>query len=243
MLSGIDLGNYGRDLNPRTDLSSVLRRIQDETRIERLRVSSIEPMDVTEDLIGLFVASDRLAQHFHMPMQSGSDRILKAMRRWYRAEHYQRRVELVREWLPDAAIGADVMVGFPGETEEDHRATHALIERMPLTYLHVFSYSARPGTAAAEMPGQISSAVANRRARELRALGKEKKSAFRAAQAGRTMRVLTLNRGGEDASGAWTRALSGNYLDVRLVGRRAANEFVDFQVTGVRDTHLVGELI
>src|SRR5579862_2410625 len=130
VLSGIDLGNYGRDLSPRTDLNNVLRRILDETPIERLRVSSIEPMDVTQDLIGLFAASDRLARHFHMPMQSGSDRILAAMRRWYRAEHYQRRVELVREWLPDAAIGADVMVGFPGETEEDHLATRALIERM-----------------------------------------------------------------------------------------------------------------
>ena len=240
VLSGIDLGNYGRDLNPRTDLSSVLRRILDETPIERLRVSSIEPMDVTEDLIGLFVASDRLAQHFHMPMQSGSDRILAAMRRWYRAEHYPRRVELVREWLPDAAIGADVMVGFPGETEEDHRATLALIEQLPLTYLHIFSYSARPGTAAADMPGQVSSAVANRRARELRALGKEKKSAFRAAQAGRTMRVLTLNRGGEDASGAWTRALSGNYLDVRVAGRWAANQFVDIRVVTGREGDIAG---
>ena len=198
VLSGIDLGNYGRDLSPRTELSNVLRRILDETSIERLRVSSIEPMDVTEDLIGLFAASDRLARHFHMPMQSGSDRILAAMRRWYRAEHYERRVELVREWLPDAAIGADVMVGFPGETEEDHRATHALIERMPLTYLHVFSFSSRPGTPAADMPGQVSGAVATRRARELRALGEEKKLAFRVAQTGRTMRVLTLNRGGED---------------------------------------------
>ena len=158
VLSGIDLGNYGRDLNPRTDLGGVLRRILDETPVERLRVSSIEPMDVTEDLIGLFAASDRLARHFHMPMQSGSDRILAAMHRWYRAEHYARRAELVREWLPDAAIGADVIAGFPGETEEDHRATLALIERMPLTYLHVFSFSPRPGTAAAEMPDHVPSA-------------------------------------------------------------------------------------
>ena len=243
VLSGIDLGNYGRDLSPRTDLSNVLRRILDQTPIERLRVSSIEPMDVTEDFIGLFAASDRMARHFHMPMQSGSDRILAAMRRWYRAEHYERRVELVREWLPDAAIGADVMAGFPGETEEDHLATLALIERMPLTYLHVFSFSPRPGTPAAEMPDQVPSAVATRRAKELRALGEEKKSAFRASQAGRTMRVLTLNRGGEDASGPWTRALSGNYLDVRVGARMAANQFVDLRVTDVRDAHLVGNTI
>jgi threonylcarbamoyladenosine tRNA methylthiotransferase MtaB len=221
----------------------VLRRILDETPIERLRVSSIEPMDVTEDLIALFVASDRLARHFHMPMQSGSDRILAAMHRWYRAEHYARRAELVREWLPDAAIGADVIAGFPGETEDDHRATLALIGRMPLTYLHVFSFSPRPGTPAAEMRDHVAGSVIARRARELRALGEEKKWAFRAAQTGRTMRVLTLNRGGEDDSGPWTRALSGNYLDVRVAGRRPANQFVNIQITEVKDACPAGLLV
>ena len=147
VLSGIDLGNYGRDLAPRTELGELLRRILEETSVERLRVSSVEPMDITEDLIGIFAASERMARHFHMPLQSGSDRVLAAMHRWYRAEHYARRAELVREWLPDAAIGADVIAGFPGETEEDHQATLSLIERLPLTYLHVFSFSPRPGTA------------------------------------------------------------------------------------------------
>ena len=240
VLSGIDLGNYGRDLHPRADLGGVLRRVLDETPIERLRISSIEPMDVTQDLIGLFAASDRLAQHFHMPLQSGSDRLLAAMHRWYRAEHYARRAELVREWLPEAAIGADVIAGFPGETEDDHRATLALIERMPLTYLHVFSFSPRPGTPAADMHDQVPDAVATRRARELRALGEKRKSAFRDAQVGRRMRVLTLNRSGEDASGPWTRAISGNYLDVRVAGRRLANAFLDVQITGARDGHLAG---
>lgn len=240
VLSGIDLGNYGRDLHPRTELGTVLRRVLDESPIERLRVSSIEPMDVIEDLIGLFAASDRLAQHFHMPLQSGSDRILAAMRRWYRAEHYARRAELIREWLPDAAIGADVIAGFPGETEENHAATLALIRQLPLTYLHVFSFSPRPGTTAAEMQDQVSGEVTARRARELRSLGEEKKAAFYASQAGRAMRVLTLNRSGEDASGPWTRALSGNYLDVRLPGHRPSNQFVDVQITGGRDGHLIG---
>jgi tRNA A37 methylthiotransferase MiaB len=101
----------------------LLRRILDETAVERLRVSSVEPMDVTEDLIAIFAASERMARHFHMPLQSGSDRILAAMHRWYRAEHYTRRAELAREWLTDAAIGADVIAGFPGETEEDHEET------------------------------------------------------------------------------------------------------------------------
>ncbi len=240
VLSGIDLGNYGHDLHPRADLGGVLRRVLDETPIDQLRVSSIEPMDVTEDLIGLFAASDRLAQHFHMPLQSGSDRILAAMHRWYRTEHYARRAELVREWLPEAAIGADVIAGFPGETEDDHRATLALIVRIPVTHLHVFSFSPRPGTPAADLHDQVPDAVATRRARELRALGEEKKSAFRDAQVGCSMRVLTLNRSGEDASGPWTRAISGNYLDVRVAGRRAGNDFLDVQITGARDGHLAG---
>jgi threonylcarbamoyladenosine tRNA methylthiotransferase MtaB len=197
-------------------------------------------MDVIEDLIGLFAASDRLAQHFHMPLQSGSDRILAAMRRWYRAEHYARRVELIREWLPDAAIGADVIAGFPGETEEHHAATLARIRQLPLTYLHVFSFSPRPGTTAAGMPDHVPSELIARRARELRALGEEKKAAFCASHAGRAMRVLTLNRSGEDDSGPWTRALSGNYLDVRIAGLKPANQFVDVQITNGRDGHLIG---
>jgi threonylcarbamoyladenosine tRNA methylthiotransferase MtaB len=240
VLSGIDLGNYGRDLTPRTDLSELLRRLLDETSIEQLRVSSIEPMDIVEDLIALFAASNRLARHFHMPLQSGSDRILAAMRRWYRAEHYARRAELVREWLPDAAIGADVIAGFPGETEEDHSVTLALIERTPLTYLHVFSYSPRPGTAAAGMPDHVPAPTIARRAKELRAMGEAKKSAFRGAQIGRTLRVLTLQRNGEDTIGPWTRAVSGNYADLRIAGRWDSNQFLDVRVTGEMDGHLAG---
>ena len=149
MLSGINLGTYGRDLSPRVEFLELLRRIVDETSVERLRISSIEPLDVTQDLIELFASSDRIAPHFHMPLQSASNRILAAMHRWYRAEHYARRVELIRERLPHAAIGADVITGFPGETEEEHAETLQFIAQRPFTYLHVFSYSLRPGTKAA----------------------------------------------------------------------------------------------
>jgi threonylcarbamoyladenosine tRNA methylthiotransferase MtaB len=238
VLSGIDLGNYGRDLTPHAELGQLLRRILEETSVERLRVSSVEPMDVTEDLIAIFAASERMARHIHMPMQSGSDRILAAMHRWYRAEHYARRAELAREWLPDAAIGADVIAGFPGETEGDHQATLALIERLPLTYLHVFSFSARPGTSAANLGGQVPEQLIARRARELRALGEEKKVAFQRAQKGRAMRVLTLNGSGEDEAGPWTRAVSSNYLDARVPGAWPANQFVEVRITGVLDGRL-----
>jgi threonylcarbamoyladenosine tRNA methylthiotransferase MtaB len=197
-------------------------------------------MDVTEDLVAIFAASERMARHLHMPMQSGSDHILAAMHRWYRAEHYARRVELAREWLPDAAIGADVIAGFPGETESDHQATLSLIERLPLTYLHVFSFSARPGTPAADLRNQVPEKVIVRRARELRALGEKKKTEFQMAQLERTIRVLTLNRNGENASGSWTRALSSNYLDVYVSGRWSANQFLDVRISEMKDGHLMG---
>jgi threonylcarbamoyladenosine tRNA methylthiotransferase MtaB len=243
VLSGIDLGSYGFDLAPRADLGALLRRILEDTSVERLRVSSIEPMDVTEDLIAIFASSERMARHFHMPLQSGCDRILAAMHRWYRSEHYARRAELVREWLPDAAIGADVIAGFPGETEDDHQATLLLIERLPFTYLHVFSFSARPGTAAAEMKHHVPEAVITRRARELRALGERKKTAFQKAQLGRQLRVLTLNRKGIDDSGEWTRAISSNYLDVRLPGGWRVNEVLNVRIADTAEGHLVGFLV
>src|SRR5262249_45316572 len=153
---------------------------------------SIEPQDVTQDLVHLFASTDRLADHFHLPLQSGCDKILAAMHRWYRTALYARRVQLIRERLPHAAIGADVIAGFPGQTEADHAETLAFIERLPFTYLHVFSYSVRPGTKAAAMPNQVLGHVIKRRARELRALGESKAAAFRQSQVGRTLRVLTL---------------------------------------------------
>src|SRR5712664_2257884 len=238
VLSGINLGTYGRDLSPRVELIELLRRILDETSVERLRVSSIEPMDVTEELIALFASSERIAQHFHMPLQSGCDRVLGGMHRWYRAEHYARRVDLIRQKLPDAAIGADVIAGFPGETDAEHAETMAFIKRLPFTYLHVFSFSKRPGTQAAELPNQVPATVIKQRARELRALGDEKAREFRRSQAGRMLRVLTL-RANEDSAEA-TPALSSNYLQVRVRGKFPANEWVDARISQ-RNGEIVGE--
>jgi threonylcarbamoyladenosine tRNA methylthiotransferase MtaB len=241
VLSGINLGTYGHDLTPRVEFEDLLRRILDETSVERLRVSSIEPLDVTQDLVDLFASTDRIAQHFHMPLQSGSDRILAAMHRWYRAEHYARRVELIRERLPHTAIGADVITGFPGESDQDHAATLAFIERLPFTYLHVFSFSKRPGTKAATLSNEVPGAVIKRRARELRALGEAKSAAFRQSQLGRTLRVLALIPGDRNA-GAYTPALSTNYLRVRLHGNHPANSWFDAVISGEAENSLVGEL-
>jgi threonylcarbamoyladenosine tRNA methylthiotransferase MtaB len=227
VLSGINLGSYGRDLSPRAvlpaALPAVVRRILAETPVEHVRFSSIEPQDVTEDFVAMIADSDRLAPHFHVPMQSGSDRILRAMHRWYRAALYAQRIELIRRLLPDAAIGADVIVGFPGETEDDFAETLAFIEALPLTYLHVFSFSARPGTKAESLGEVVPFEVIRQRARELRALSAKKHAAFRVAQAGLPVRALTLARGGEN----WTEALTRNYLKARVAGRHAANEWHD----------------
>jgi threonylcarbamoyladenosine tRNA methylthiotransferase MtaB len=241
VLSGINLGTYGRDLSPRVEFEELLRRILDETKLERLRISSIEPLDVTQDLVDLFASTDRIAQHFHMPLQSGSDRVLAAMHRWYRAEHYARRVKLIRERLPHAAIGADVITGFPGETEEDHATTVAFIESLPFTYLHVFSYSKRPGTKAAALADAIPGTVIKRRARELRALGEKKASTFRRSHIRRTLRVLTLRRG-EHSDSTTTPALSSNYLRVRVPDAWLANQWLNVRISNERGNYLLGEV-
>lgn len=239
VLSGINLGTYGRDLSPRIEFLELLRRILGETSVERLRLSSIEPLDVTQDLIGLFASTKRIAPHFHMPLQSGSDRILAAMHRWYRAEHYGRRVELIRERLPYAAIGADVICGFPGETETDHGTTMRFIEQRSFSYLHVFSYSPRPGTKAASLAGHIPGHAIKRRARKLRTLGEEKAEAFRRSQIGLTLRVLTLRRDAKDNLFE-TPALSENYLSVKILQPLPPNQFVTVVAAGADGKQLVG---
>ena len=228
VLSGINLGTWGRDLTPRHDFLDLLKQILDETSVERLRLSSIEPLDVTRDLILLFASTPRLAEHFHMPLQSGSDRILAAMHRWYRTSHYARRVELIREHLPHAAIGADVITGFPGETEEDHAATLGFIEPRSFTYLHVFSYSSRPGTRAASLANHVAPNIIQQRARQLRALSEAKSTAFYRTQSRRTLAALTLRHARDvPDSTEWTPGLSSNYLKLRISGAWAPNLFVN----------------
>ncbi len=228
VLSGINLGAYGRDLVPRVELAQVVRRILDETALEQLRFSSIEPQDVTGEFVALVAASPRIARHFHVPLQSGSDPVLRAMHRWYRAEHYAERIKRIRSMLPDAAIGADVIAGFPGETDEDFRATFEFIERLPFTYLHAFAFSARPGTKATDLGAPVPAGIIRERTRALRALGQRKAAEFRKQQTGGSARALTLKRGGD----TWTEALTGNYLKVRVAGRLPANLWCETRIGG-----------
>jgi threonylcarbamoyladenosine tRNA methylthiotransferase MtaB len=236
VLSGINLGSYGRDFIPRAALSEVVRRILDETALEQLRFSSVEPQDVTEDFVALVASSERIARHFHVPLQSGSDKVLRGMHRWYRAAHYAERIRRIRNMVPDAAIGADVIVGFPGETDEDFRMTHDFIEALPVTYLHVFSFSSRPGTKAADSNASVDPAVIRERAHALRALSQRKATEFRASQQGRKVRAITLARGGAD----WTEALTSNYLKVKVPGHRAANLWCEAEIS--LDERAIGNL-
>ena len=238
VLSGINLGTYGRDLSPRVELLELLQRILAETSVERLRISSIEPLDVTQDLIGLFASTHRIAPHFHMPLQSACNRVLAAMHRWYRGEHYARRVELIRERLPHAAIGADVITGFPGETEAEHAETMSFIKDHTFTHLHVFSYSSRPSTRAAALPGHIPGAVIKRRARELRALGVAKTAEFCKSQLGRTLRVLTLHRDPKNDP-LQTPALSENYLSVMIPRALPHNQWLTVSLVQVDGKNLI----
>lgn len=223
VLTGINLGRWGRERGfggPRR-LHDLLRRILDETGVQRLRISSVEPMDWTDELFELMAASPRIAPHVHMPLQSGSDAVLKRMKRRYRVRHYEDRILLAARLLPEAAFGADVMTGFPGETDAEFQETLEFIARMPFTYLHVFTYSERPGTPAASMPGRVPWEVRKERTRRLRQLASEKNLAFRRRFQGRALSAVTLDNG---------KALTGNYLTVELARPRPANQIVDVTI-------------
>jgi threonylcarbamoyladenosine tRNA methylthiotransferase MtaB len=208
-------------------LADLIRRLLDETPVERLRLSSVEPMDWSDDLLDLVSTTGRIAQHVHAPLQSGSDGVLRRMHRKYRPRHYEDRIRKARAWMPDAAIGADVMTGFPGETDAEFEETRAFIESLPFTYLHVFTYSERPGTPAAAAR-QVPMDVRRDRNRVLRGLAAQKNLEFRRRTIGRTLSVVTLSEG----------ALTDNFLKVELATRRERNQLLDVKIGAVTATGL-----
>ncbi|MBV9182919.1 MAG: tRNA (N(6)-L-threonylcarbamoyladenosine(37)-C(2))-methylthiotransferase MtaB [Acidobacteria bacterium] len=255
VISGINLGRWGRDLRgkdeeshslvslpekrPRAKFEDLIRSILEQTSVEKLRISSVEPMDWSDLLIHLMAESTRIAKHAHVPMQSASDVILRRMRRRYRPWHYREKIERIRAAIPQAAIGADVMVGFPGETDAQFDETYRMIETLPLTYLHVFTFSARPGTAAANMPCPTPTNVARERSRILRELGSQKKLQFMRSFIGGKLQAITLAPAVEEAVEPSTEALSDNYLSVRVKGRYQSNHWMTIQVDGVEGGRLV----
>ena len=230
VLSGINLGRWGRDLEGRMRLADLVRRLLAETPVERLRLSSVEPMDLSDDLLGLMASSPRIAQHVHAPLQTGSDTVLRRMHRKYRPRHYEDRIRKARALMPDAAIGADVMVGFPGESEAEFEDNRAFIESLPFTYLHVFTYSERPGTPAAAAADHVPMRVRKERNRILRELAARKNREFRERMIGRTLSVVTLEQAGM--------ALSGNYLKVELAAPREPNRIIEVEIAGLTEAGL-----
>ena len=262
VISGINLGRWGRDLGgvdgrsslvvgeqdcrresnserPATNdqrLVGLIRSILNQTSLEKLRISSVEPMDWSDEMIELIASSGRIAKHAHVPMQSGGDAVLRRMHRKYRPWHYREKILKIRSAMPTAAIGADVMVGFPGETEAEFEETRSMIEELPFTYLHVFTYSARPGTPAAEQPQQVPVAVARKRNGVLREIAFRKKKDFMQSLLGTMVEAITLQSGGTE----FTEALTENYLKIRIPGRCAANRWMDVKVEGIDGEMLVG---
>ena len=273
VISGINLGRWGRDLEGSSQFSGasaqsvvgrwsmvvggaepehlksnrerrttngqrlvdLIRAILDRTSLEKLRISSVEPMDWSDELIDLVASSSRIAKHAHVPMQSGSDAVLRRMHRKYRPWHYREKILKIRNAIPRAAIGADVMVGFPGESVAEFDETRRMIEELPITYLHVFTYSARPGTPAAGQPGQVPLGVARERNGVLREIAAAKKQAFLRSLVGTEVDAITLRAGGAD----FTEALTENYLKVKIPGQWDANRWMRFCIERVEGEVLV----
>ena len=211
-LTGTQLGTYGFDL-PNINLAGLLRRILNETDLERLRVSSLQPQEISPELLDLWTTDPRLCPHFHLPLQSGSDPILKAMRRRYTTDQFAATVELIRQAIPDAGITADLIVGFPGETDAHFQETLAFVRAMQFSDLHIFPYSIRPGTTAAHLDGQVPPPVKKARAAQALAVAQQSFDHFRRQQIGQTRPVLWESCQ-QDQGMTQLRGLTDNYIRV-----------------------------
>jgi threonylcarbamoyladenosine tRNA methylthiotransferase MtaB len=230
VLSGINLGRWGRDLPGGLRFVNLLETLLAETGVRRLRISSVEPMDWSQELLELVSGEPRIAKHFHLPLQSGSDAVLKRMFRKYRSRHYAGRLELAYRLRPDAAIGADVMTGFPGESDAEFAETVSFIEQQSFTYLHVFTYSERPGTLAEQFGSPVPTHVRRERTSVLRALSEKKNREFRQRMIGRVLTAVTLEQRGM--------ALTSNFLKVEMTQPREPNRLVELQIGSVTDAGL-----
>jgi threonylcarbamoyladenosine tRNA methylthiotransferase MtaB len=230
VLTGVNTGDYGRDLSPRLSLVTLLERLLALEGDFRVRLNSVEPRRVTPDLIALLACEPKLARHLQVPLQSGSDAVLRAMRRNYRVADYLEVVESLRSRVPGIGVGADVITGFPAEGAAEFEETRRTIEACGVAFLHVFTWSSRPGTAAAAMGGGPDPAEAKRRTAALRALGSQLTGSFARSQVGRTSRALVLSGRRDDGR---ARALTSNFLEVALEGEAPANTWRDVTIMGV----------
>jgi threonylcarbamoyladenosine tRNA methylthiotransferase MtaB len=215
-LTGVDIGHYGWDLVPRTTLAALVRRISDIPGLAWLRLSSVLPAYFTPELLDAVAGSPRVAPHLHLPLQSGSDRVLRAMRRPYNVGMYRSLVERLARAVPGLGLGTDVIVGHPGESEEDFAATVALVREMPFSYLHVFAYSDRKGTESSRLPARVPAPLIRDRSRQLRELGRAKNLAFRRRMVGERHDVVVLSERDKDTG--WLTGLTANYVETIFDG-------------------------
>ena len=222
-ITGVHLGSYGRDLPEPSSLAELVSALAVWPDNVLFRISSLEPMDCTPEIVELVASSTRLAPHFHLPLQHGSDDMLREMRRPYTASYFRDLVELIRSRMPHASIGSDLIVGFPGETDPHFDEMRAVLDRLPLTHLHVFPYSDRPGTEASALQPKVDGGLTRERGRRLRAIGSEMSRRFRESQVGSVRRALVVDDG-------WS-AVTDNYLKLRLDQQHARNEWIAVPVS------------
>lgn len=242
VLTGVHLGGYGADLDGKKNLAGLLEALQQVEGIKKIRLSSIEPGEITDELIETVAASPRICHHLHIPMQSGDDSILQRMNRNYDSAYYENLIHKLVASMPDMGIGADVMVGFPGETEESFGVTRSFIERLPLTYLHVFNFSVRKGTPAASFPDQVNGEARQQRSEVLRALGRKKSTLFRQRHVGKEASVLV--ESSRDKETGLLKGLTDNYIKVLMEGEdQLANQSVQVKLVGLLNKGMLGEIV
>ena len=241
VLTGIHLGGYGADLQPKLDLTALVEQLAESGLMARIRLSSLDPREVPDRLLEFLARCETICPHLHICAQAGDDAILKAMRRNYDTAYYRDLLACVRQRLPEAALGSDIIVGFPGESEAQFDASLEYFESLPLTYFHVFPYSPRRGTAATMLPEPVPAAEKKRRAQLMRALGARKKQEFCAGFAGKRVNVLV--EGKIDKASGLQRGFSRNYLPVLLSGGgMLANREVDVRLKDYRNGWLHGSV-
>lgn len=242
VLTGVHLGDYGLDLpGGRPGLTELVREILAIPGLERFRLSSIEPASISEELIEIAATEEKFARHFHIPLQSASDAILSRMNRRYTAEQFSELIERIAERIPDCGIGTDVICGFPGETDAHFQETFDRLAELPITHLHAFTYSVRPGSEAEAFGDQVPGDVKKRRTRALKRMMRDKHQAFQARHVGVTLPVLleTSRNGQSTRLAGWT----DNYLRVDLGEGEDASGLVDVRICALRGEQLLGERV
>ena len=240
VLTGIHVASYGKDLKNGTSLIDVIEEVAKTEGLERIRLSSMEPRHITREFLERMKATKKACDHFHLSLQSGSDEILKAMNRKYDTEIYEQKVKLIREVFPNAGITTDIIVGFPTETEENHRQSKEFVKKIKFSKTHLFKYSKRDGTKAADMKPEVDGNVKRKRLKELEQIEKANRENFLKNQIGKTLSVLFESKSDIDG---FKSGYSTNYLRVNVKDEISNNEIRDVLITEIKDDELVGKVL